>query len=85
MWLMSKVKVLLFATLRQLAGTKAIEVEIPEGTDVRALKEQLSREHPALKESLTRVLVAINREYAFDDAIVPANSEVGLFPPVSGG
>ena len=31
------------------------------------------------------VVVAINREFAFDDALIPAGGEVALFPPVSGG
>jgi molybdopterin converting factor small subunit len=31
------------------------------------------------------VLITINREYAFDEAIVPQNAEIGMFPPVSGG
>jgi molybdopterin synthase catalytic subunit len=30
-------------------------------------------------------LVAVNREYAFDDDIIPEGAEVGIFPPVSGG
>jgi molybdopterin converting factor small subunit len=31
------------------------------------------------------VLITINREYAFDDAVVPAGAEIAMFPPVSGG
>jgi molybdopterin converting factor small subunit len=38
-----------------------------------------------LTESLKTVVVAINREFAFDDALIPAGGEVALFPPVSGG
>jgi molybdopterin converting factor small subunit len=34
---------------------------------------------------MASVLFTINREYAFDDALVPPNAEVALFPPVSGG
>jgi molybdopterin converting factor small subunit len=30
-------------------------------------------------------LMTINREFAFDDSIVPINAEIGMFPPVSGG
>ena len=74
-----------FATLRQRAGTKALDVDIPEGMDVRGLKEQLSRDFPDLRESMTTVVIAINREFAFEEAIIPAGGEVALFPPVSGG
>jgi molybdopterin converting factor small subunit len=31
------------------------------------------------------VVVSINREFAFDESLVPAGSEVAMFPPVSGG
>ena len=30
-------------------------------------------------------LITINREYAFDEAVVPTDAEIALFPPVSGG
>jgi molybdopterin converting factor subunit 1 len=82
---MNRIKVLLFATLRQRAGAKAVETEIPEGMLVRELKEQLGKQYPALAASLGTVLVSINREYAFDDAIVPSDGEIAFFPPVSGG
>lgn len=82
---MNKVRVLFFATLRDKAGTKGIEMTLPDGTDVKALKAQLAREHPDLEQSLGTVLVSVNREYAFDDHVLPLGAEVGLFPPVSGG
>ncbi|HEY5982756.1 MAG TPA: molybdopterin converting factor subunit 1 [Anaerolineales bacterium] len=82
---MNKVKVLFFATLRQRAGMKSLELEIPEDMDVQGLRAQLSRDYPALRESLKTVVVSINREFAFDEAVIPANGEIALFPPVSGG
>jgi molybdopterin converting factor small subunit len=30
-------------------------------------------------------VISINREFAFDDSVVPENAEVAMFPPVSGG
>ena len=85
MWSMSRIRVLLFATMRQAVGVKALELEIPDQLNVQGLLEMLGRDYPALREHLKTVLVAINREFAFPDAIIPADSEVGLFPPVSGG
>jgi molybdopterin converting factor subunit 1 len=82
---MNKIKVLFFATLRQRAGTKEIELEVPDALDVRGLMQRLAREIPDLESSLGTVLVSINREYAFEDAPIPLNAEVALFPPVSGG
>ncbi len=79
------VKILFFATLRDRAGTKSLEIEIPEGTTVQGLKNQIARDYPNLKQSMQAVLISINREYAFDDAIVADDAEVAMFPPVSGG
>ena len=82
---MNRIRILLFATLRQRAGAKAIEIELPDQANVHALKEQVGREFPALRESMETVVTAINREFAFEDALIPANGEIALFPPVSGG
>ena len=80
-----RVKLLFFATLRDQAGTKSAEIEIPDSTTVQRLKDLVARDYPGLNASMETVLVSINHEYAFDDAKVPANAEIALFPPVSGG
>ena len=82
---MNNIRVLFFATLRDRAGTKSLDVEIPDGLTVQGLKDKLAGEHPNLKESMKSVLVTINREYAFDEALIPPEVEVAMFPPVSGG
>jgi len=82
---MNRIKLLFFATIRDRAGTKTLEMEIPEDMTVEGLKDKLASDLPTLKESMSSVLITINREYAFDEAIVPPNAEIGMFPPVSGG
>jgi molybdopterin converting factor subunit 1 len=82
---MNRVKLLFFATIRDRAGTKSMEVDIPEDLTIQGLKDKLANDIPNLKESLKSVLITINREYAFDEAVVPPNAEIGMFPPVSGG
>jgi molybdopterin converting factor subunit 1 len=77
--------VLFFATLRQRMGTKEIELEVPEALDVRGLRQRLADEFPDIERSLGTALVSINREYAFEEAVIPLNAEIALFPPVSGG
>jgi len=62
-----------------------MEFEIPGDMTIQGLKDKLSSEFPALKESMKSVLITINREYAFDEAVVPQDAEIGMFPPVSGG
>lgn len=82
---MNRIRVLFFATLRQRAGAKEIELDVPEALDVRGLRQRLAGEFPDLQSALGTVLVSINREYAFEEALIPLNAEVALFPPVSGG
>ncbi len=43
---MNHIKVLLFATLRDRAGTKSFEIEIPDSTTVQGLKDQVGRDYP---------------------------------------
>jgi molybdopterin converting factor subunit 1 len=83
---MTHIKVLLFATLRERAGgAKFIELTLPDGATVQALKAQVGREYPALEQNMKSVLTTINREYAFDEAVLPDGAELAMFPPVSGG
>ena len=82
---MNRIKVLFFATLRDRAGTKAIDLEIPSETTVQALKGLVVDAYPGLKETMDTVVISINREFAFDESLVPENAEVAMFPPVSGG
>ena len=83
---MTRVKILLFATLRERAGgAKSIEVDLPDGGTVRDLKKQIAKNIPALEQNMKSVLTTINREYAFDEAVLPDGAELAMFPPVSGG
>lgn len=82
---MNYIKVLFFATLRDRVGIKSAEIEISADMTVRALKDKLASDYPNLKESMKTVLVSVNKEYSFDEAAIPQNAEVALFPPVSGG
>jgi len=82
---MNKVKILFFATLRDRAGTKSAEIEIPDGITVGEFKGKITDFYPGLNQSIKTALVSVNREYAFDDSVLPPNAEVGIFPAVSGG
>ena len=81
----NRIKLLFFATLRDRAGTRLLELDIPADMTVRGLKDKLSEDYPNLKDSMKSVLVAVNHEYAFDEAVLPKDAEIALFPPVSGG
>jgi molybdopterin converting factor subunit 1 len=82
---MMSVKALFFATLRDRAGVGFVNLQIPAQTNVSEFKSILIQNFPALKEFIVHVLISINQEYAFDEAIIPDDAEIALFPPVSGG
>ena len=82
---MNRIKVLFFANLRDIAGTTEIDYKIPTDTRVEDLKRLISEKYPQLESHIPTTLVSINREFAFDDQIIPDGAEVALFPPVSGG
>jgi molybdopterin synthase sulfur carrier subunit len=80
-----KIKVLFFATLRDYVGAKTLDLEIPVETTVAGLKELLVEKYPAMIPAQKSIMAAINREFAADEQVIPMDSDVALFPPVSGG
>ncbi len=79
------IKVLFFATLKERAGVKETTLELPEAARVEDLKAALAEKFPALEPAMHSALVSVNKEFSFDEDPVPADAEVALFPPVSGG
>ena len=79
------VTVRLFARARDLAGADAVSVELPAGATAADLRRQLAADHPALAGLLQRCAIAVADEFADDSLTLPADAEVALLPPVSGG
>jgi molybdopterin converting factor subunit 1 len=82
---MHRVKILLFATLRDYVGSKTVELDIPLGTTVQGLTDLLVTKYPRLEKVKDSMMAAINREYAANEQAIPDNAEIAFFPPVSGG
>ena len=82
---MNRIKVLLFATLKEKVGKDQIELEIPEKTTVSGLKDLLFQRYPSLPKSRANLIVAINKEFSFEQDEIPQSAEIAIFPPVSGG
>jgi molybdopterin converting factor subunit 1 len=82
---MTEFRVLLFARLRELAGTDSLTVGLPSGASVAELRRAIATKVAALTDWLPRCAVAVNGEYAGESTLIPANSELAILPPVSGG
>ncbi|MCA8995892.1 MAG: molybdopterin converting factor subunit 1 [Planctomycetaceae bacterium] len=74
-----------FARARDLAGCSSVEVELPDGATVAQLRRTLAEQIPALEPILPTLFVAVNNDYASDEAVIPNDAQVACFPPVSGG
>ncbi|WP_410512029.1 molybdenum cofactor biosynthesis protein MoaE [Paenibacillus sp. BR2-3] len=81
-----QITIRLFAGLAEVIGTSSLLFHAPE-TPLTAgrLKELLSASYPDAASQIAVSLVAIDREYAPEDSVIPETAEVALIPPVSGG
>jgi molybdopterin converting factor subunit 1 len=80
-----QVRLLFFASIKDIVGARQIDVEIPAGTTVRALLEMLEKKYPRLAGYRSILLTSVNEEYANPETTIADGDEVGVFPPVSGG
>jgi molybdopterin converting factor subunit 1 len=78
-------KLLFFASLKDLTGKSEMEIELEGETSVREVLQQLETRFPRIKKYEPVLLVAVNQEYSNLDAMVSPGDEVSFFPPVSGG
>ena len=83
---MNHIKVLFFATLRDKAGMRSMELDLEPGTTIGQLKTILIEKLPNWDSLLMEhCLASVNHEYCFDESEIPAAAEIAFFPPVSGG
>ena len=80
-----KIRVKCFAAAREIVGTGELVVELPEGSTLTQLFEQIRRQFPRLEGLTGSLLLSVNREYVPSDKKLAAGDEVALIPPVSGG
>ena len=79
------VRILFFASLRDVVGKSELEIDIDSKTSVRSLFQKLQEQFPNLSKYERVLLVAVNQVYASLDSEVSPGDEIAFFPPVSGG
>jgi molybdopterin converting factor subunit 1 len=80
-----KVRVRLFASVKEIVGRREVVLELPEGVAASELLQRFAVEHPRLQALLPSLLVAVNREYVEAARVLRDGDEVAFIPPVSGG
>ena len=76
-----KIKVKLFASLREALGYAERDMEIHDGQSLLEVWKQVKGD----AEQPGEVLMAINMDYANPEVRVKDGDEVAFFPPVTGG
>jgi molybdopterin synthase catalytic subunit len=81
-----QITVLLFATLKDIAGTNRISLTLPGDTaTVADVRSAMTERVPQIAANLDAAISAVNEEYAFPPDPVKDGDQVAFFPPVSGG
>jgi molybdopterin converting factor subunit 1 len=80
-----RVKVRLFARLRDIARAGEFERDVPSGATAEQVWDAIAADHPGLGEYRDVSSCAVNAEYAKFSTALNDGDEVAFLPPVSGG
>jgi MoaE-MoaD fusion protein len=79
------VRLLFFATLKDIIGAREMQLDVPAGSTVADVLTHLEGSYPRMKDYRPVVLTAVNEEYVERGTRIEDGDEVAIFPPVSGG
>lgn len=79
-----RIRTLLFATYREMAGTGQLDLELPAGSTAGDLIARL-RERHGLERLPVEPALAVNQVYSPVTTGLSDGDEVALLPPVAGG
>ena len=80
-----KIKVKLFAILRDRVGESEITITVPMGITVDYLNSEILKRYPQLKSFNNKFVTSVNWKVTTGNTIISSNDEIALLPPVSGG
>ena len=80
-----RVRVQLFARLRDLAGRSECDCDVPAGSSVEDVWRAVADRHSSLKPFAGAISCALNADFARMSSTVREGDEVAFLPPVSGG
>jgi len=80
-----RIRVKLFASVKEIVGQKELILEVPDGLTASALSHRVAMEYPGIRALVSYLKIAVNHEYAEGDRVLVDGDEVALLPPVSGG
>ncbi len=79
------VHVQFYAQLRDLIGTRELEVELAEDATVRDLLEKIYTQQPVLRAHDKSILIGAGVEFVDRNYELKPGDEIAIMPPVQGG
>jgi molybdopterin converting factor subunit 1 len=80
-----KIRVLFYAQLRDLIGTRELEVDLSDDATVRELLDQIYARQPALRSHDNSILIGAGVEFVDRNHKLKPGEEIAIMPPVQGG
>ena len=80
-----KIRMRLFAALREAVGRAEVDLELPEGASAEEAWARLVLLSPGLAEKRKSLSASVNRRYAAFTTSLAEGDEIVFIPPVSGG
>ncbi len=80
-----RIKVLFFASYRELVGDSERTLDMRNGSTAKDVISQLKRLYPQLAALSDDIDISVNKRLAPLDTLVHDGDEIALIPPLSGG
>jgi molybdopterin converting factor small subunit len=80
-----KVRVQFYAQLRDLVGTRQLDVDVADGATVRDLLQQVYAQQPKLRPHDKSILIGTGVEFVDRNYKLTPEEEISIMPPVQGG
>lgn len=79
------VHVRLFARYREVAGTTALDLDVPANSTALDVFDRLADRFPEMRPMRASTLMAVDAEFVRPETELREGEELALMPPVSGG
>ncbi len=74
-----------YAQLRDLIGSREMEIDVAEDATVRDLLEKIYSKQPALRSHDKSILIGAGVEFVDRNYALKPGDEIAIMPPVQGG
>jgi MoaD family protein len=80
-----QVRAQFYAQLRDLIGSREMDVDLPEGATVGDLLDQIYAQQPDLRSHDRSILIGAGVEFVDRNYKLKPGEEISVMPPVQGG